>query len=105
MSSRSFNVGVIGYGLSAKVFHIPLIITVPEFKLYSILQRTPRPDNDASRDHPDVKIRRTVDEMVKDDKLDVVVITTTPDSHLSLGKTALEAGKHGVLAFSSCWRD
>jgi len=39
MASNQYSVGVIGYGLSAKVFHIPLISVVPEFKLYAIVQR------------------------------------------------------------------
>ena len=32
---------------------------------------------------------------MKDEKLDVVVITTAPDTHSSLATLALEAGKHG----------
>jgi predicted dehydrogenase len=96
MSSRRYNIGVIGYGLSAKVFHIPLILTVPDFKLHAIVQRSPKPDNNAEKDHPDAKVWRSADEMVQDEKLDVVVVTTAPDTHLSLAKLALEAGKHGV---------
>ena len=95
MSSRRYNVGVIGYGLSAKVFHIPLILVVPEFKLLAIVQRSPKPEDDAEKDHPDVKIWRAADEMVADEKVDVVVVTTAPDTHLSLAKLALQAGKHG----------
>ena len=101
MSSKRYNIGIIGYGLSAKVFHIPLILTVPEFRLHAIVQRSPKPDNNAERDHPDVKVWRSADEMVTDEKLDVVVVTTAPDTHLSLAKLALEAGKHGIsLRFS-----
>lgn len=96
MSSRRYNIGVIGYGLSAKVFHIPLILTVPDFKLHAIVQRSPKPDDNAEKDHPGVKVWRSADEMVIDEKLDVVVVTTAPDTHPSLAKLALEAGKHGV---------
>ena len=96
MSSRRYNTGIIGYGLSAKVFHIPLILAVPEFKLHAIVQRNPKPEDDAEKDHPGVKVWRSADEMVMDDKLDVVVVTTAPDTHLSLARLALRAGKHGV---------
>lgn len=95
MSSKHYNVGVIGYGLSAKVFHIPLILAVPEFKLYAIVQRSPKPDDNAEKDHPGVKAYRSTEDMVADEKLDVVVVTTIPDTHLTLAKLALEAGKHG----------
>jgi hypothetical protein len=39
MASNQYNVGVIGYGLSAKVFHIPLINFVSDFRLYAVVQR------------------------------------------------------------------
>jgi predicted dehydrogenase len=96
MSSKRYNIGIIGYGLSAKVFHIPLILTVPDFKLHAIVQRSPKPDDNAEKDHPGVKIWRSAGDMVTDEKLDVVVVTTAPDTHASLAKLALEAGKHGT---------
>ena len=96
MSSKRYNIGVIGYGLSAKVFHIPLILTVSDFKLHAIVQRSPKPDDNAEKDHPGVKVWRSADEMVTDEGLDVVVVTTAPDTHPSLAKLALEAGKHGM---------
>ncbi|KAL9119531.1 MAG: hypothetical protein Q9187_003912, partial [Circinaria calcarea] len=94
MASRTFNVGIIGYGMSAKVFHIPLIATVPELKLYAIVQRNPKSDNDAEKDHSDIKIYHSTEDMVKDDKVDVVVVTTPPVTHLELAKLALVNGKH-----------
>ena len=98
MASKPFNVGVIGYGLSAKVFHIPLILALPDdFKLYGIVQRSPKPDNDASKDHPGTKSWRSVDEMYKDAEVDVVVITSIPSTHYAMCKDALEAGKHVVV--------
>ena len=36
-----------------------------------------------------------------DEDLDVVVVTTAPDTHLSLAKLALEAGKHGVPLYTT----
>jgi len=95
MSSKTYNVGVIGYGMSAKVFHIPLIEFVPEFKFYAIVQRTPKSDDDAGKDHTGIETYTSSAELFKDSKVDVVVVTTTPESHFQLVKDALEAGKHG----------
>ena len=95
MSRKNFNVGIIGYGLSAKIFHIPIITYVPQLNLYAIVQRSPRPDDDARRDQPGAKIYGSVDELVEDETVDVVVVTTPPDQHFSMTKLALEAGKHG----------
>ena len=95
MASQTYNVGVIGFGLSAKVFHIPLMEVVPQFQLYAVVQRNPRPDDDAEKEHPGIKSYRSTEELVKDSAVDVVVVTTPPETHFSLTKLALESGKHG----------
>ncbi|KAG2016648.1 hypothetical protein GB937_006126 [Aspergillus fischeri] len=96
MASKTWNVGIVGYGFSAKIFHIPFVAEVPQFKLYAIVQRTPKPEDDAEKDHPGVKSYRTAEDMIKDAAVDVVIITTAPDSHYALAKLALENGKHVV---------
>lgn len=41
MTNKPSNVAVVGFGLSAKVFHIPFIQALPEdFTLYGVVQRT-----------------------------------------------------------------
>jgi predicted dehydrogenase len=95
MPGRVFNIGLIGYGFSAKIFHIPFIHHVPELNLYAIVQRTPKPDDDAEKDNAGVKVYRSVADMLVDEKVDAVVVTTAPDQHFELAKMALEAGKHG----------
>lgn len=96
MASKTWSVGVIGYGFSAKIFHIPFVQEVPEFSLSAIVQRTPKPGDNAAEDHPGVKCYRSAEEMVTDSAIEVVVITTDPTSHYELSKLALEAGKHVV---------
>ena len=96
MAGGKYNIGIIGYGLSAKTFHIPFVNAVSDFNLYAIVQRSPKPDDDASKDHPSVKLYRSVEELVKDDKVQVVVVTTAPESHLQLAKMALLAKKNGM---------
>lgn len=83
--------------MSAKIFHIPLILAIPDFKLYGIVQRSPKPDNDAGKDHPGTKSFRSVDEVYADPDVDLVVITSIPGTHYSMCKDALEAGKHVVV--------
>lgn len=99
--SEKFNIGVIGYGLSAKIFHIPFITLIPQLHLYAIVQRTPKPDDDAESDHPSVKVYRSVSDLLKDERVDAVIVTAAPDQHFSLTVQALEAGKHGEQR----WRD
>ncbi|KAK6826773.1 hypothetical protein RU639_004571 [Aspergillus parasiticus] len=97
MASKVFNVGVIGYGLSTKIYQIPFITAVKNLKLYAVVQRTPKPNDNAELDFPGIKSFRSTELMVKDPAVDVVVVTTAPDSHLELAKLALNAGKHVVV--------
>lgn len=80
--------------MSAKVFHIPFIATTPQFKLHSIVQRSPKEGNSAPADHPDIKHYTDVKDLLADSNVDVVVVTTPPDNHFELTKAVLESGKH-----------
>jgi len=86
--------GVVGYGVAAQFMHLPFITTNPDYQLLSILQRT----GDSAREKfPAVKIVRSIDEMLADPTLELVVITTPNDTHFDYTARALRAGKHVVL--------
>jgi scyllo-inositol 2-dehydrogenase (NADP+) len=86
-------VGVIGYGLSAKVFHIPFLTMLSQvFEFTHILQRSSK---DSLTKYPHLQLVTTPEELWASD-VELVVITTPPHSHYSLVKGALEAGKHVV---------
>ncbi|KAL9578912.1 MAG: hypothetical protein Q9212_005416 [Teloschistes hypoglaucus] len=92
-----YNVGIVGYGSSAKVFHIPLINSVPELNFYAVVQRHPTSGNDASKDHPNVKKYAAAEQLVNDSAVHLVVVTTPPVTHFEHAKLALENGKHVVV--------
>ncbi|KAF4121917.1 Homoserine dehydrogenase [Geosmithia morbida] len=94
MVSKTFNVGVVGYGMSAKIFHIPFISQTPSLRLHAIVQRNPREGNSAPTDHPSARHFSDVKDLLADADTDVIVITTPPDQHFALTKAALESGKH-----------
>src|SRR5689334_1071843 len=87
-------VGVVGYGMAAKVMHLPFLSTMPEYKIVSILERH---RCDSLEKYPYVKLVRTIDEMVADPEIDLVVITTPNDTHFPYTEKALLAGKHVAL--------
>jgi predicted dehydrogenase len=97
------NLAIIGYSLSAKVFHIPLIHAVPSLHIAAVVQRHPTPDNDAGVDLPGVKTYRSAAEMLQDDQeqrsLHAVVVTTPPDTHFELAREVLLSGRHGTYVF------
>ncbi|KAI0123983.1 oxidoreductase [Xylariales sp. AK1849] len=96
-SSKKFNVGVVGYGMSAKIFHIPFVNTTPSLQLHSILQRSPKSSDSAPSDYPNLQHHTSYDTFLADSSLDVVILTTTPPTHFALAAQALEAGKHVLV--------
>jgi scyllo-inositol 2-dehydrogenase (NADP+) len=86
--------GVVGFGVAAQYMHLPFIITNPAFQLQSILQRH---GDSAKEKYPAVQIVRSLDDMLKIDDLEFVVITTPNDSHFDYASRALKAGKHVVV--------
>lgn len=103
-TSKKYNVAVIGYGMSAKIFQIPFINAVPEhFKFYAVVQRKPTAENNAEKDWPGIKSYRSAEELVKDENVDLVVVGTSPGSHFELTKLCLENGKHGMSQNLECF--
>ena len=92
--SREIGVGVIGFGLGGRVFHAPFVSAVPGLKLVSILQRK---GDEAAKAYPSIRIDRTLDDLLADKSIELVVISTPNETHLSLATRALEAGKHVVI--------
>ena len=86
--------GVVGYGVSAQFMHLPFIVTNPKFELCSILQRN---GNSASEKYPSVSIVRSMQELLSDNSLELIVITTPNDTHFEYTAESLSAGKHVVL--------
>ncbi|ADW68411.1 oxidoreductase [Granulicella tundricola] len=87
-------VGVIGFGLATKVFHAPFVSAVPGLKLKAIVQRS---GDEAAQAYPEVKIVRSVEELLADPAIALVVVATPNETHFPLAKQALEAGKHVVI--------
>jgi len=86
--------GLVSFGMSSQVFHGPLLDTHPGFNIKSILERT---TNKSTEKYPDVKIVRSLDELLKDDEIELIIVNATNDTHYSFSKDALSAGKHVVV--------
>jgi scyllo-inositol 2-dehydrogenase (NADP+) len=84
------DVGLIGFGLAGRSFHAPVIRAVPGLRLAAILQRS---GNEAAERYPDVRIVRTLDELLAIKEIRLVVIATPNDAHFPLAKQCLAAGR------------
>jgi scyllo-inositol 2-dehydrogenase (NADP+) len=87
-------VGLIGFGLAGQAFHAPVIRGVPGMELACILERH---GSNAKQKYPEVRVARTLDEMLSDKTIGLIVVATPNDSHYSYTETCLEAGRDVVV--------
>jgi scyllo-inositol 2-dehydrogenase (NADP+) len=82
------------FGMSGWVFHAPFIHVHEGFELYGVWERT---KNLAVQKYPNVKTFRSLDEMLLDDAIDLIVVNTPSITHFEYTKKVLLAGKHVIV--------
>jgi scyllo-inositol 2-dehydrogenase (NADP+) len=87
-------VGLVGFGLAGRAFHAPVIRAVPGLHLAAILQRS---GTEAAEKYPDVRIVRTLDELLAMPEIRLVVIATPNETHYPFARQCLEAGRDVVV--------
>ena len=88
MTDREIGVGIVGFGLGGRVFHAPFVNAVTGLRLAAILQRK---GDEAAKAFPAARIVRSLDEMLADKTIELVVVTTPNATHFELAK------QHGGL--------
>lgn len=91
---QPINTALLSFGMSGVVFHAPFLLVHPGFNLYAVLERT---KNLAREKYPDVKTYRSLEELLADDQVDLVIVNTPNYTHYEYTKKALLAGKHVVV--------
>ncbi|GGB03133.1 oxidoreductase [Agarivorans gilvus] len=87
------NVGIIGFGLSGRVFHGPLISAHPQLNLLAIASSRQQEIADS---YPQA-LCLSSDELIAHPDIDIVVIASPNSLHAAQAKQALLAGKHVVV--------
>jgi predicted dehydrogenase len=93
-ASSHLNVALVGYGYAGKTLHAPLINSIPNLNLVAVCSSNPEK---VLADYPSVKVRVSLDELLTQSQIDVVVIATPNHTHFDLAKQSLRAGKHVVV--------
>lgn len=92
--SSTIKTALVGYGLGGKCFHAPFIASNPNYELVSVVERH---RNESTERYPKVHVARSIEDVLQDPSIDLVVVTTPNETHYPYGKMALEAGKNVVL--------
>ena len=88
--------GIIGYGLSGRVFHAPFLAANPRFSLELVATGHPGRRSVARSQHPTIETVDTPDELIERG-LDLVVLASPAHAHLEQGLAALAAGSAVVV--------
>lgn len=98
--SKPIQVCVLGVGLAGLTFHIPFVLALPElFALHSVLERNFKPPGKVhERFGVSVKIHSTLDQVLADQEIELIIVGTPNETHHAFAKAALEAGKHGLCS-------
>lgn len=82
------------FGMSGWVFHAPFLQVHPGFELYAVWERS---KNLAEQKYPGIVTYRSLEELLADAQVELVVINTPNYTHHEYAKMALLAGKHVII--------
>lgn len=91
---KPINTALCSFGMSGWVFHAPFISIHPGFNLYAVWERSKKL---AEEKYPGIKKFRTLEDMLADDNIELVIVNTPSVTHYEYAKQALMAGKHLVV--------
>lgn len=91
---KPLQVALIGYGNAGRIFHAPLVSSMTNLRLHTVV--TSRA-GEVEQAWPDTRVVAQPESALADPDIDLVVIATGNDSHFTLAHAALRAGKHVVI--------
>jgi predicted dehydrogenase len=94
MATTPIKTGICSYGMSGKLFHAPFIQAHPGFELSAIVERH---KNDSRLLYPQSVLYKSVEELIADAAIELVVVNTPVQTHFEYAKAAILAGKSVVV--------
>jgi scyllo-inositol 2-dehydrogenase (NADP+) len=87
-------VGLVGFGMAGRVFHAPLISSVDGLALSAVVERH---TNHAQERYPWITTHRSLEGLLADRTLGLVVVATPSGSHFEVARQVIEAGFNVVV--------
>ncbi|TCJ14226.1 oxidoreductase [Flaviaesturariibacter flavus] len=91
---KPIRAALLSFGMSGKVFHAPFLHLLPAFQLAGAWERSRK---EIATRYPGATSFDTLDQLLADDSIELVVVNTPNYTHYEYTKRALEAGKHVVV--------
>ncbi len=86
---------MVGFGKSAKVFHAPLLLSLPAF--FQVVAVVERHKTDSASFFPHAMIVTSIDALLLIKEIELVIVLTPNEQHAIDAEKALEANKHVVV--------
>lgn len=92
--SKPIITGLMSYGMSGRVFHAPFLATNPGFNLKAVVERH---EKKAALKYPGLKSYNSIDELLNDDEIELIVVNTPTNTHFDYAVQALRSGKNVLI--------
>lgn len=87
-------VGIVGFGMAGRVFHAPLISSVEGLEFSAVVERH---SEEAAARYPGIKTYRSLEAMLADDSLGLIVVATPSGTHFEVAREVIAAGRNLVV--------
>jgi len=94
MQKDIIKTGIFSFGMSGQIFHAPFINEHPYFEFNAVVERSSKK---AHLTYPSVKSYDSIDELLEDLTIELVIINTPNTTHFEFALKALQAKKHVLL--------
>ena len=91
---QPINTALLSFGMSGQVFHAPFLKVHEGFNFYAVWERT---KSLAQEKYPSVKTYRSLDDLLDDEKIKLVVVNTPSVTHYDYAKRCLQANKNVIV--------
>lgn len=92
--TQKINTAIIGYGFSGSIFFAPFLHLHAGFELKGAVERNTKK---IKKDYEYVKSYESVEELLEDESVELVVVNTPIDTHYDLAKKVLLSGKNAIV--------
>ena len=93
---KQINVAIIGYGMAGELFHLPPLLSNPNYKVMMVMTQHPIRISKLKKIDPSIQIISSFDQAIHNEHIDLIVIATSNDVHEVYTKKALMHHKHVV---------
>ena len=92
-------IAYIGFGVSVREYHIPYVENRDDAKVKYVFRRKEDIPVFAEYEpfYPEIRFTEDLDEVLKDDEVNLVVVNTPDQFHVPYAKQILNAGKHALV--------